>query len=140
MNIIHIRNKSGYKTEIDTRGHLFLADEPIDTGGTDTAASPYEMFLSSLGSCKAITMRMYAQRKNYKLDEIEIELSHQKINAEDCADCETKAGTIDKIDIKVRFKGELNDDEIKRLLEISERCPVQKTVMSEVKINTNIFS
>ena len=137
MASIKIRNSEGYKSEIYTKRHLFFADEPADQGGTDEGANPYELLLSALGSCKAITMRMYAQRKDFPLNDIEIDLSHYKNHAEDCKDCESKEGKIDTIDVNIKFTGDLSEDQISRLIEISNKCPVHKTLSSEIKINTN---
>ena len=133
---ISLKNETGYKTEIVSRNHLLISDEPAEKGGTDTGADPYELLLSSLGACKAITMRMYAERKNYPLKDIIINLSHKKIQAEDCIDCQTKEGMIDKIEIDVSITGELDDEQKKRLMMISDKCPVQKSLHSEIKIVT----
>ncbi|MEO8209260.1 MAG: OsmC family protein [bacterium] len=135
---ISIRNTNGYKTEIKSQNHLIIADEPKISGGTDEGFNPYELVLSALGSCKAITMRMYAQRKNIPLGDISINLYYEKIHAEDCPECETKEGKIDKIEVEIILSGELDEDQRKRLLDISEKCPVHKTLVSEIKINTNL--
>lgn len=134
---IKIRNSEGYKTEIYTKGHLYYADEPVENEGKDEGSDPYELLLSALGSCKAITMRMYAQRKDYPLNDIEIDLSHHRNHAVDCQDCETKEGKIDIINVRIKFTGDLNNDQILSLLEISEKCPVHRTLMSEIIIKTN---
>jgi putative redox protein len=127
---------TGYKTEIKSRNHTIISDEPIESNGTDTGMNPYELLLSAIGACKAITMRMYAQRKGLPLEDISIDLSHTKIPAEECNDCETKTGKIDKIDIRVNIKGDLTEEQKSRILEIGERCPVQRTILSEIKITT----
>lgn len=133
---INLINHSGYKTEISARIHSLISDEQIEAGGTDTGADPYELLLSSLGACKAITMRMYAERKNIPLKDISISLKHYKIPASECPDSKSKEGKIDIIDIEVGLTGDFNDEQRKRLMEIGERCPVQKTLLSEIKINT----
>lgn len=127
---------TGYKTEIKSRNHTIISDEPIESNGTDTGMNPYELLLSAIGACKAITMRMYAQRKGLPLEDISIDLSHTKIPAEECSDCETKTGKIDKIDIRVNIKGDLTEEQKARILEIGERCPVQRTILSEIKLTT----
>jgi len=137
MATIKVRNSEGYKSEIYSKSHMFFSDEPEDQGGTNEGSDPYELLLSALGSCKAITMRMYAQRKDYPLNDIEIDLSNKKIHAEDCRDCETKDGKVDIIDVSIKFTGDLSEEQISRLLEISKKCPVHKTLLSEIKINTN---
>ncbi len=127
---------TGYKTEIRSRNHTIICDEPIELKGTDTGMNPYELLLSAIGACKAITMRMYAERKGLPVEDISIDLSHTKISAEECGDCETKTGKIDNIIIKVDIKGNLTEEQKARLLEIGERCPVQRTILSEIKITT----
>ncbi len=137
-DVLIVKNSEVYKVEIRSGKHKIISDEPIEAGGSDAGPNPYELLLSALGSCKAMTMRMYAVRKNFLLNEITIKLKIDKIHAEDCEDCETKEGKIDKIDVEINLSGDLNDEQKKRLLEISEKCPVHKTLTSEVKILTSI--
>ncbi len=137
-NKVIVSNKSGFKSEITSRGHFVISDEPAEAGGGDAGMSPYELLLAALGSCKAMTVRMYAKRKNYPLKDISIALSHSRIHAEDCADCETKIGRIDSIDVELTFTGELDREQTQRLLEISEKCPLHRTILSEMKINSII--
>jgi putative redox protein len=133
---VTLKNITGYKTELTSRDHVIISDEPLESKGTDTGMNPYELLLSAIGACKAITMRMYAERKNLPLEEVNIELVHKKIPAEECEDCETKTGKLDKIHIKVNISGDLTEEQKARIVEIGERCPVQKTVLSEIKIVT----
>jgi uncharacterized OsmC-like protein len=136
MHNVSLTNKTGYRTEITSRSHSILSDEPIESNGTDTGMTPYELLLASIGSCKAITMRMYAERKGLPLEDVSIELEHSKIPAEECIDIETKTGKIDKIDIRVSIKGNLTEEQKARILEIGEKCPVQRTILSEIKLTT----
>ena len=136
MHKVTLSNNSGYKTELSARGHSIISDEPLAANGTDTGMNPYELLLSAIGACKAITMRMYAERKGWPLEDVSIELVHEKIPAEECESSESKTGKIDKISIRVDIKGELSEEQKARILEIGEKCPVQKTVLSEVKIVT----
>lgn len=137
ITVLNSGNK--YLTEINSGNHKIISDEPVEFGGEDSGFSPYELLLSALGACKAITMRMFAQRKNYPLERIEIGLTHEKIHAKDCADCESKEGKIDKIDVKIKFTGSLSDDQKKILLDVSQKCPVHKTLTSEIKIYTDML-
>jgi len=137
-NVLTIKNLKEYKVEIKSGNHLLVSDESIEAGGSDAGLNPYELLLASLGSCKAITMRMYATRKNFPLNEITIKLKIDKIHAKDCEECETKEGKIDKIEVEINLSGDLNDEQRKRLLEISGKCPVHKTLTSEMKIYTSI--
>mgnify|MGYP001348815198 CR=1 FL=1 len=98
-----------HEAKID--GHSIIFDEPKDVGGDDKGASPYEMMLASLGACTSMTMLMYARRKGWDLDDVEIDLYHEKIHAEDCETCETKTGRLDKIVRNIRVRGNLNDEQ-----------------------------
>lgn len=125
-----------YRTEITARGHALLADEPINQGGTDLGPNPYDLLLSALGSCTSITLRIYADRKGWPLESVTVHLDHQKIHAEDCAECETKVGMVDRIEQIVELRGDLDATQRKRLLEIAHRCPVHRTLDSEIAIHT----
>ena len=127
----------GFAQRVETRQHTFAADEPPEYGGTDTGPTPYELLLAALGSCTTITMRMYARRKNWPLADVRVELRHSKIHANECGDCETEKGYIDVIEKQVEFDGDLTEEQKQRLLEISERCPVHRTLSGEIKIRTN---
>jgi uncharacterized OsmC-like protein/pimeloyl-ACP methyl ester carboxylesterase len=118
--------------------HELRADEPISSGGTDTGPSPYDLLLAALGACTSMTLRLYAQRKAWPLEQISVRLRHQKIHAKDCADCETREGKIDEIDRELLLRGALDDEQRARLLDIAERCPVSRTLESEVKVRTRI--
>ncbi|MEO8665102.1 MAG: OsmC family protein [Ignavibacteria bacterium] len=133
---IIVKNSEGYTSSIYSAGHTWNSDEPESFGGTDTGPTPYDLLLSALGSCKAMTIRMYAKRKNIPLEEITIKLSQKKIHAEDCANCEATTGKIDSIDILIGLEGDLTEEQKDTLLSIAERCPIQKTLMSEIQINS----
>ena len=116
--------------------HHMLADEPVAAGGEDTGPGPYDLLLAGLGACTSMTMRLYAERKALPLDRITVTLQHSKIHAEDCADCETKAGMLDQIDRMIAMEGDLDADQRKRLMEIADKCPVHRTLTSEIHIVT----
>ena len=119
-------------------GHLLRADEPVSVGGDDTGPTPYDFLLAALGSCKSMTMRMYADHKGYALDHAEVRLSHDRIHAEDCETCATKSGKIDRIKTSIHLKGNLSEDERQKIYEIAERCPVHRTVVGEIIIDTEL--
>jgi putative redox protein len=123
---------------IYTAGHALVADEPVSAGGGDTGPNPYELLLAALGACTSMTMRMYASRKGLRLDDVRVELSHSRIHARDCAECETKEGYVDRIDKRVTLTGDLTDAERARLLEIADRCPVQRTLTSEILVRSTL--
>ena len=125
-----------FQQEIMSGPHRFLADEPVKVGGQDTGPGPYDLLLAGLGACTSMTLRLYAERKDLSLDRVTVRLTHDKIHAEDCAECETKAGTIDRIDRKIMLEGELSADDRKRLMEIADKCPVHRTLKSEIDIRT----
>lgn len=119
-------------------GHALRADEPVSIGGGNTGPSPYDLLLSGLGACTAMTVRMYANRKKWPLERVVVRLQHAKVHAEDCADCETKAGKIDQIDRVLELTGDLDSEQRDRLLEIADKCPVHRTLESEVRIVTEL--
>jgi putative redox protein len=133
---IVVRSQAGLTQTIDIRGHHLTADEPTDAGGSDLGPNPYELLLSALGACTAITVRMYAQRKGWPLESIEVALQHERIHAQDCADCETRDGFLDHITKFISLRGALDAEQRQRLMDVSERCPVQKTLQNEVHIET----
>jgi putative redox protein len=134
---VTVSSESGLAQEIKSSAHRWRADEPAPFG-TDTGPSPYELLLSSLGACTSMTLRLYAQRKGIDLQRITVRLQHYRIHAEDCRDCETKSGLLDRIDREIELSGNLDEAQKQRLLEIAERCPVHRTLKSEINIQTSI--
>ena len=124
--------------EIAVGHHRLAADEPIASGGNDSGPGPYDYLLASLGACTAMTLRLYAERKGLPLERTIVRLSHAKIHAEDCADCETKVGLLDRIERHIELQGALDEAQRQRLLEIADKCPVHRTLTSEVKIATTL--
>ena len=125
-----------YGQRITAGGHQLVADEPAAIGGADSGPTPYDLLLAGLGACTAITVRMYADRKGWPLRQTTVRLRHQRIHAKDCADCETRTGQMDQIERELQFEGELTDSQRARLLDIAERCPVHRTLHSEVLVST----
>ncbi len=122
--------------EVIAGRHHFLADEPVSVGGTDSGPGPYDLLLAALGACTSMTVRLYADRKQWPLKRTTVKLKHGRIYAKDCAECETKEGMIDHIDRVIAFEGELDAEQHRRLMEIADKCPVHRTLESEVKITS----
>jgi uncharacterized OsmC-like protein/fermentation-respiration switch protein FrsA (DUF1100 family) len=136
-NVVVRETRTGKFQQTVTSGpHQTLADEPLSAGGADTGPGPYDLLLSALGACTSMTMRMYADRKSLPVERITVTLKHNKIHAEDCAECETREGLIDQIDRVIAIEGALDADQHKRLMEIADKCPVHRTLKSEVRIMT----
>ena len=136
--VVRETRDSKYQNEVIVGPHHLFADEPVAVGGADTGPGPYDYVLAGLGACTSITMRMYADRKSLPLDRLTVTLSHSKIHAEDCAECETKVGMLDQFDRVIRIEGALDADQRKRLMEIADKCPVHRTLESEIHIVTKV--
>jgi putative redox protein len=125
-----------FQQEIRVGKHRLVADEPVEVGGLDSGLGPYDLVLAGLGACTSMTLRLYAERKALPLDRITVRLAHSRIHAVDCENCETKEGMLDRIDCAITLAGDLNQEQRKRLLEIADRCPVHRTLISEIDIRT----
>ncbi|MEQ9423114.1 MAG: bifunctional alpha/beta hydrolase/OsmC family protein [Cyclobacteriaceae bacterium] len=130
--------KDGFYTEIAAGDHQLIADEPESVGGTELGPTPYDYLLTALGTCTSMTLRMYADRKEIELDEAVVHLAHDKVHKEDCDDCENKGSKIDKIERKIELHGDLTDEQRKRMLEIADKCPVHKTLHSEILVESKL--
>jgi putative redox protein len=125
-----------FQQQVTVGTHHLSADEPAASGGLDSGPSPYDLLLAALGACTSMTLRLYAEHKKLPLDRVSVELRHSKIHAVDCEDCETKEGKIDRIERAITLSGALDEEHRKRLLEIADKCPVHRTLTSEVDIRT----
>ncbi len=130
---------SGYTTEVKAGNHGFLADEPIRLGGQDLGPSPYDLLNAGLGACTAITLRMYADRKGWEVTDIKVHLQHEKIHAEDCLQCDTPTGKIDRIERVIELEGDLTEEQRQRMLQIANKCPVHRTLHSEVVVQSKLM-
>jgi len=130
-------DRSKYKTTIQFQNHQLVADEPKPLG-SDAGPNPYDLLLAALGACVSITLRMYADRKGWDLEEVQVNLSQSRVYAQDCEDCESEDGYVHIIEKKIKFIGDLTQEQIQRLLVISDKCPVNKTLTNEIKIVTKI--
>jgi uncharacterized OsmC-like protein/alpha-beta hydrolase superfamily lysophospholipase len=134
--LVRETGQSLYQQEVLSGPHRFLADEPVKVGGDDTGPGPYDLVLAGLGACTSITLRLYAEHKKLPLSRVSVRLAHNKIHARDCEHCETVEGMIDHIDRAITLEGDLTPEQRKRLMEIADKCPVHRTLESEVEIKT----
>jgi putative redox protein len=127
-------NARGFLQEVVSGQHHLQADEPAAYGGSDAAPSPYDYLLIGLGVCTSMTVGLYARKKQIPLDEIKVELRHWRIHAKDCGECETKEGMLDRIDVAIALTGALTPEQRAKLMEIAAKCPVHRTLKSEIDI------
>ena len=127
-------NASGFLQEIISGAHQLGADEPVSAGGGDAAPGPYDYLLVGLGACTSMTVGLYARSKKWPLENISVSLRHSRIHARDCAECETKNGMLDRIDVEIGLSGALTAEQRAKLLEIAGKCPVHRTLKSEINI------
>jgi uncharacterized OsmC-like protein len=127
-----------FAQQIEAGPHRLTSDEPESVGGRDAGPSPYDLLLAALGSCTSMTVEMYARKKNWPLERVMVWLRHTKVYAADCSECETREGMLDRIERDLRFEGPLSTEQRSRLLEIAYKCPVHRTLTSEIYIRTKI--
>lgn len=137
--MVTARSGKKYQVEVNARQHSWRADEPTSSGGDDTGPSPYELLLGALAACKIITVRMYAERKGWPLKGVRAALNRRKVQAHELREESGENGSIiDLIEVDIDFEGDLDPDQRNRLLEISERCPVHRTLTGDMRIVTNL--
>ncbi len=127
-----------YTTKVQIGKHRLIADEPQKYGGNDFGPSPYEYLNAALGTCTAMTIRMYADRKQWPVDKVTVHLDHNKIHAEECEDCENRKGKVDEITRVIEVTGDLDAGQRDRLLEIADMCPVHRTLHGEIKVRSRL--
>jgi uncharacterized OsmC-like protein/pimeloyl-ACP methyl ester carboxylesterase len=135
--LVRETRRGRFEQEVVVGAHRFVADEPVEVGGFNAGPGPYDLVLAGLGACTAMTLRLYAERKSLPLERVTVRLRHEKIHAVDCEACETKEGMIDRIDRAITLAGKLDDEQRARLLEIADKCPVHRTLTSEIEIRTS---
>jgi uncharacterized OsmC-like protein len=127
-------NAAGFLQEVVTGKHHLQADEPVSYGGGDVGPGPYDYLLTALGVCTSMTIGFYARRKELPLENIVVSLRHSRIHAKDCEECETKEGMLDRIDVEIQLTGALSPEQHAKLIEIAGKCPVHRTLKSEIDI------
>jgi putative redox protein len=138
MAQVVVSSLSGLRQEVWAGANTLTVDEPRELGGESGGPTPYELLLGALGSCTSMTLLLYARRKGWPLEGVEVRLRSERIHAEDCADCETKEGWLDHIEKEIVVAGDLTPEQQERLSEIAHRCPVNQTLLREVKITQTL--
>jgi uncharacterized OsmC-like protein len=135
MSEVIVTSLSNLQNEVSYDGHTFLVDEPASLGGDGAGPDPYTLLLAALGSCISLTVRMYARRKDWPLKRVVVTLRQQRVHAKDCAECENNTESfVHRIERRVTLEGDLTEEQRARLQEISHKCPVHKTLTSEIVI------
>src|SRR5262249_49315877 len=134
--IVLVRETRGgkFQQEVVSGPHRLLADEPVKVGGLDSGPGPYDLLLAGLGACTSMTLRLYADQKKLPLERVTVRLTHSKQHELDCENCEDKGALLDHIDRSITFEGDLTAEQRRRLLEIADKCPVHRTLESEIRI------
>ncbi len=136
---VHLPKDEAFKTTLTAGNHEIIADEPGNVeGGTDQGPDPYDLLLMSLGSCTVMTVKMYARRKDWAVEDIYLELRHNKDHAKDCADCDEPDSKIDRIEKELIIKGDLSQEQRDKLLDISKKCPVHRTLLEDMEIESSL--
>ena len=139
MGPVVVRAGTAFRNDVEAGKHHLVADEPVEAGGTDAGPTPYDFLAAALGGCTSMTMRIVAKRENIPLDGAEIQISSDRMYAKDCADCTNKTGYIHRFDVRIKLLGNLSDAQRERLLSVARRCPVAKTLTSEIRIEESLI-
>ncbi len=135
-SLIRVSTGEGLRTEVTVRGHQLTSDEPLSGGGTDAGPTPYDLLAAALGSCIGMTLRLYADRKGWPLQRVDVTLRHSRLHREDCAQCPEEDIGMDRLERRIDLTGPLSDEQRARLLEIAERCPVRRTLGRGVRVES----
>ena len=133
-NVVVRGKASGFLQEAVAGKYAFYVDEPISLGGTESAPDPYDYLLAALGACTSMTVGYYARRQKIPLENVTVALRHSRIHAKDCAECESKTGMLDQIDLEVLLTGPITPEQHVKLMEVAAKCPVHRTLKSEIDI------
>ena len=133
--------QSGFRVDITNGTHTWRADEPVELGGDNTGPNPYDLLLGSLAACTAITLSMYAQRKNIEISSLSVEYSHEKVHAKDCEQCDdSRSGMVDRVTSRIFIDGDFDEAVRERLMEIAQRCPVHKTLENGIVFDEIVYA
>jgi putative redox protein len=132
---VKLRARNSFRTEVEAGPHRFVVDEPADAGGSGEGPTPYDLLAAALGGCTSMTLHYYAQREKLPLEGVDVTVTHDRQHAKDCADCTSQSGYIHRFRVEIGLHGPLTDEQRQHLLTIAARCPVAKTLASEIKID-----
>ena len=138
MKAVVVRGGTSFKTEIQAGPHTFYADEPSDIGGSDAGPTPYDFLSAALGACTSMTVHVVAKRENIPLEGIELTITNDRMYAKDCADCTTTGGYIHRFTVRMKLEGDLTPEQKARIVDVARRCPVFKTLQSEIRIDETL--
>jgi putative redox protein len=130
-----VRARGSFLTEVEAGPHRFVLDEPANAGGEGKGPTPYDALAAALGGCTAMTLHYYAKMKNLPLEGVDVTITHDRQHAKDCADCMTQSGFIHRFRVEITLHGPLSDTQKQELLKVAGRCPVAKTLQSEIRID-----
>jgi putative redox protein len=130
-----LRSRASFRNDVEAGPHRWVLDEPVDAGGGGEGPTPYDMLAAALGGCTSMTLHFYAKRENLPLEGVDITITHDRQNAKDCSDCSTQNGWIHRFKVEIALHGPLDEAQRQRLLVIAGRCPVAKTLQSEIRID-----
>jgi putative redox protein len=138
MPPVIVRSANSFRNEIVAGSHHLVGDEPASAGGTDSGPTPYDFLSAALGTCTSMTMHVVAKRENIPLDGVEITIENDRMYAKDCADCLDSSGYIHRFTVAIKLIGNLTPDQRERMLSVARRCPVNKTLVSEIRIDETL--
>jgi putative redox protein len=135
MASVIVRSAASFRCEVEAGAHRFVVDEPVSAGGSDEGPTPYDLLSAALGSCTSMTLNFYARREGIALTGVEVSVTNDRSHAKDCADCQTASGYIHRFGVRLRLHGDLTAEQRAKLMDIARRCPVYKTLTSEIRID-----
>ena len=140
MEPVIIRSHGSLRNEITAGNHQIIVDEPVSAGGSDLGPTPYDLLSAALGTCTSMTLHVVAKREGMPLEGVEIQVRNDRMHAADCADCLTRAGYIHRFQVSIRLDGPLSEEQRQRLFSVAKRCPVYKTLTSEIRVDEQLIA
>ncbi len=135
MGTVIVRSAASFRCQVEAGRHQFIVDEPASAGGSDEGPTPYDLLSAALGSCTSMTLNFYAKREGIALTGVEVSVTNDRSYAKDCVDCESSSGYIHRFSVRLRLYGNLTVEERTKLMDVARRCPVYKTLTSEIRID-----